>query len=991
MIPTLNLDDRTFDDIKEEALKLIPRYCPEWTNHNASDPGITLIELFSWMTEMTLYRLNKVPQKNYLAMLELMGLSLSTPQSARALIQFFPVENCEKNILIKKGTKIASVTGVSKPVIFETEKELLVRDLKLLSCINRVRERYTENVEQSGNLSPFLLFETQNNIEHILYLSSSIFKYLREGHIIQISFDTVCEILSVQDELINHLYFEYWDGRSWVEIKTHSSVKGLKKVDNVVYVKGPVEISETTINDYTGFFIRAVLSDVPEKKDVTILKSIKVKSIFEGDGFIPDSCIANSNGIYEVIDINNSFRLFAENPSYNEIFYIAADEIFKNKKSKVTILFSFSEVYIPESINENALFSYEYWNGKDWVKITNEKNGFTDSTLSFKQAGSVIFKIPSDLEKTIVNNEEHYYIRIRLLTKDFAIGGTYVQDEKGNYQWTFNSKVQSPLLSKIRITYDAAKQNLEKIIAYSSFKWNEIQELQTENKKHQEVSIFSLEREHLPSLYIGFSSKIKDGEFPVYFELETVKQESREKNIEYLFDNILQNSNKKDSRFINIFWEYWNGEAWKKIEYNDFTDSFHESGFINFNIPNDIENLSIYDKECFWIRAIKINGSFEQQPLIKKIVINSCYAENSDTYKNEIIGSGNGAPGQIFQVAHTGLLPGIQIVVNEGSIPTENELERMRKEGIKEPYEIIDKQVWVKYKEVPNFYNSDAFSRHFKIDYSTGKIIFGDGVRGINPSKGKFNIKVTEYKVGGGESGNVASHKLQFLTQSIPYISGCDNPFPAEGGCNMESIESLKARTAGVFKSLNRAVTREDFEWLSCEASSSVGRAYCLKQKTKEGHIRTIIIPKISRGVEVTTKLIPSKELLRRVNKYLDDRKLVGTSLLVTGPIYRDFRIHIELVFKNNVFDMENEKKTIKEQLNIFFHPLLGDSGKGYEFGKNITKGLILKNLEKNQSILSINNVEIFDNESNIMVETLLLREDELPYLIDIELIDRRV
>ena len=62
-----------------------------------------------------------------------------------------------------------------------------------------------------------------------------------------------------------------------------------------------------------------------------------------------------------------------------------------------------------------------------------------------------------------------------------------------------------------------------------------------------------------------------------------------------------------------------------------------------------------------------------------------------------------------------------------------------------------------------------------------------------------------------------------------------------------------------------------------------------------------------------------------------------------------------------------------------------------YEFGKNITKGLILKNLEKNQSILSINNVEIFDNESNIMVETLLLREDELPYLIDIELIDRRV
>ena len=54
MIPTVNLDDRTFDDIKNEAIRLIPRYCPEWTNHNESDPGITLIELFSWMTEMSL-------------------------------------------------------------------------------------------------------------------------------------------------------------------------------------------------------------------------------------------------------------------------------------------------------------------------------------------------------------------------------------------------------------------------------------------------------------------------------------------------------------------------------------------------------------------------------------------------------------------------------------------------------------------------------------------------------------------------------------------------------------------------------------------------------------------------------------------------------------------------------------------------------------------------------------------------------------------------
>mgnify|MGYP003298821638 CR=1 FL=1 len=174
MIPTINLDDRTFDDIKDEAIRLIPRYCPEWTNHNASDPGITLIELFSWMTEMTLYRLNKVPQKSYISMLELMGLSLSPPQSARAIIQFFPIENSSKNVLIKNGTKIASVDSSTQPIIFETEKKLLVRDSKILSCINRTRESFLENVDKNLEFSSFTLFETQNNIEHVLYISSPV-------------------------------------------------------------------------------------------------------------------------------------------------------------------------------------------------------------------------------------------------------------------------------------------------------------------------------------------------------------------------------------------------------------------------------------------------------------------------------------------------------------------------------------------------------------------------------------------------------------------------------------------------------------------------------------------------------------------------------------------------------------------------------------------------------------------------------------------------
>ena len=90
MIPPPKLDDRSFNDIVEEAISMIPRYAPEWTNHNPSDPGITLIELAAWMTDLLIYRLNQVPDKNYVAFLNLLGIKLRAPRAAKALVRFAP-------------------------------------------------------------------------------------------------------------------------------------------------------------------------------------------------------------------------------------------------------------------------------------------------------------------------------------------------------------------------------------------------------------------------------------------------------------------------------------------------------------------------------------------------------------------------------------------------------------------------------------------------------------------------------------------------------------------------------------------------------------------------------------------------------------------------------------------------------------------------------------------------------------------------------------
>jgi hypothetical protein len=68
-----DLDDRTFDQLVAEGRSLIPRYGPLWTNHNPSDPGITLMELFAYFTETAIYQLNRVPEASVEAFLRLLG------------------------------------------------------------------------------------------------------------------------------------------------------------------------------------------------------------------------------------------------------------------------------------------------------------------------------------------------------------------------------------------------------------------------------------------------------------------------------------------------------------------------------------------------------------------------------------------------------------------------------------------------------------------------------------------------------------------------------------------------------------------------------------------------------------------------------------------------------------------------------------------------------------------------------------------------------
>jgi Baseplate J-like protein len=133
-----NLDDRTFADLMDEAQSLIPVYEPEWTNHNTSDPGITFLELFAYLTEILMYRLNRVTDANVCAFLKLID-GIERIPSTRNRGMVCRVEGNENALSDAARSVSSSLRAMSSPatcedftrLIHDADPQLIVTEVAL--------------------------------------------------------------------------------------------------------------------------------------------------------------------------------------------------------------------------------------------------------------------------------------------------------------------------------------------------------------------------------------------------------------------------------------------------------------------------------------------------------------------------------------------------------------------------------------------------------------------------------------------------------------------------------------------------------------------------------------------------------------------------------------------------------------------------------------------------------------------------------------------
>ena len=170
-------------------------------------------------------------------------------------------------------------------------------------------------------------------------------------------------------------------------------------------------------------------------------------------------------------------------------------------------------------------------------------------------------------------------------------------------------------------------------------------------------------------------------------------------------------------------------------------------------------------------------------------------------------------------------------------------------------------------------------------------------------------------------------------------MSRVENRSPAIGGAEAETLADAKARGPLLLRSRGRAVTAEDFEELARDVAPDAARVRCVPEEGATSGVRVLVVPHVA-GDEVgrieRADLDPPWQILERISNSLDERRLVGTRLLVQPPDYLWLTAVVSLTSRPR-FDPAEVRTEVLRALYRLYDPLVGGpDGTGWPFGRSV-------------------------------------------------------
>jgi predicted phage baseplate assembly protein len=342
---------------------------------------------------------------------------------------------------------------------------------------------------------------------------------------------------------------------------------------------------------------------------------------------------------------------------------------------------------------------------------------------------------------------------------------------------------------------------------------------------------------------------------------------------------------------------------------------------------------------------------------------------HAEVVRDELLGISTGLPGQRFKLAHPPLAspagsrngPAIVEVDDDGEL-----------------------EEWTR---VDDFAESGEENRHFTLDAAAGEVSFGPAIRsrphhrlarrelsrqrleraldlhGAVPPRGA-RIVMRQYMTGGGELGNVAAGQLSVPKTSLPFVRAVENRRAASGGTSSETIDQVKERGPIELRTLERAVTTEDYEQFALR-DSRVARVRCYAARVDPDDAtvaRVLIVPRVPTGLRRPLELAdlePSFELMEAIREGLEPRRVIGARFEVAAPSYVGLRIDARVGLKAG-FESAAVELDAERALREYFHPTLGGpEGRGWPFGRAVYSGMAYLVLQRVPGVELVEDVRL--------------------------------
>lgn len=951
------LDDRTFEDLVQDAKAKIPRLCPQWTDLNDSDPGITLIHLMAYLGETILYRLNRVPERNYLKFLELMGVRLQPAMPARTWVVFelTPGANEAGLPTINPGTLITTKAEGGIAIEFQTCDALTVTTAKPIHVFSQVGEFIADHSEALFNeeLKPVRVFEGQAVVPHSLYLGDTRFGPSMQKARLSLQ-------LSFVQKLSTSFYLEWeiWDGEQWILFPpTQDDTRGFSQDGEIIFDALPV--IEQEVDGVSATWLRARLTGA-EGNQLPVIASLKRCIALEAEyGFRPEvAFVSIAEAPDQAVDFSKDCSPFGSAPKEGNIFavkpgnkFYIASPLLGSEDANITLEVIIPEYYtiLPDSLT-GVQVQWEYYNDSGTWSVL---KGMRDHTRLLTHSGAIRFERPKDMTEFSVRGESAFYLRAHL------IAGTYGQGDT----------CRPPIISDIKISFTEHPRDWD---YYKADNYYTYQSLDAPDPD-KPIEPIVVEEDKGPIFCLALDKQPSNAAYRLYFDIER----------------------QSEMPPAQVKWEYKSQGLWQPVRLlKDDTQAFTQRGVLEFMAPADWQEDVAFGHAGYWLRARWTVVEFLQSPSLAGVYRNAVEVVQAVTRYDEVLDSGRDEPLQTVLFPEKPLLPGPSILVREVEDPSAEQIAtwqtRFGDNLIKEMHEAPNEHVkalWVRWKEVETFFGSDKDDRHYLFDPIEGTIQFGDGRHGMRVPSGRSNIKAEYFHLGGGARGNVGKGVITVLEQPLPSIKSVSNIEAARGGADIEAIDAAKARGSWILKHRDRAVTQQDFEQLAKEASTEVALARCLDELSNRDEVQVLILPHGENEPEEQPR--PTNRLIRIVTDHLNARRLINTKLKVFAPDYIDCEIQIDVVLmQSHVGQFPVIRSTIEQEVKHFSHPLKGGpDGDGWPMGRTVHISEMYYLLEQIEGVNYVDKIRMAKTGAAEWTEKIKLPPTAFPYFKDIHVV----